>query len=92
LFAPWVGLSVKVWLPFVGMSKTCELFVTMSKTCDLFVRMGIKLVGLCEDECKACIPLVRTRVPHLRTRVKLVCLVRGKVQSLRVLCEDKCLG
>jgi hypothetical protein len=47
---------------FCGVSKTCELFVRMSKTCDLFVRMGTKLVVLCEDECKACVPSVRMRV------------------------------
>ncbi len=63
------------------MSKTFELFVRMSKNCKLLVRMSVKLVGLCEDECKSLYSFSedesRACVPHARTRVKLVCLVGG---------------
>jgi hypothetical protein len=66
----------KVRLPFVRMSKTCELFV----------RMSVKFVGLCEDECKSLYSFSEDEskacVTHVRASVKLVCLVRGKVQSL----------
>jgi hypothetical protein len=63
----------------------------MSKTCDLFVRMGAKLVGLCEDECKACIPLVRMRVRTSCEDESKACVPCARMNVLLFyVCDNEC--